>query len=132
MPWQSRFHNLCWTSISSGNTGPALTTASQSSTVKRGTCHQDRMLNFDFPPMQIDKVYEPQPFEPAWAQWWIDHGVFRATPRAGRRTFSIVIPPPNVTGVLHMGHMLDHTEIDVVTRWHRMRGNNTLWLPGMD
>src|SRR3954447_23192775 len=90
------------------------------------------MLNFDFPPMQIDKVYEPQRFEPAWAQWWIDHGVFRATPRAGRRTFSIVIPPPNVTGVLHMGHMLDHTEIDVVTRWHRMRGNNTLWLPGMD
>jgi valyl-tRNA synthetase len=82
--------------------------------------------------MQIDKVYEPQRFEPAWAQWWIERGVFRATPRAGGRTFSIVIPPPNVTGVLHMGHMLNHTEIDVVTRWHRMLGDNTLWLPGMD
>ncbi len=47
-------------------------------------------------------------------------------------TFSLVIPPPNVTGVLHMGHMLNHTEIDVVVRWHRMRGDNTLWLPGTD
>jgi valyl-tRNA synthetase len=82
--------------------------------------------------MQIDKVYEPQRFEPSWAQWWIDRGIFRATARAGRRTFSIVIPPPNVTGVLHMGHMLNHTEIDVVVRWHRMLGDNTLWLPGMD
>jgi valyl-tRNA synthetase len=82
--------------------------------------------------MQIDKVYEPQRFEPKWAQWWIDRGVFRATPRAGGRTFSIVIPPPNVTGVLHMGHMLNHTEIDMVVRWHRMLGDNTLWLPGTD
>ncbi|MBC8166198.1 MAG: valine--tRNA ligase, partial [Bryobacteraceae bacterium] len=82
--------------------------------------------------MQIEKVYEPQRFEPHWAQWWIDHGVFRATPRAGGRTFSIVIPPPNITGVLHMGHMLNQTEIDVVTRWRRMCGDNTLWLPGTD
>jgi valyl-tRNA synthetase len=82
--------------------------------------------------MQIDKVYEPQRFEPSWAQWWIDRGIFRATPRASGRAFSIVIPPPNVTGVLHMGHMLNHTEIDMVVRWHRMMGDNTLWLPGMD
>ncbi len=81
---------------------------------------------------QIDKVYEPQRFEPAWAQWWIEHGIFRASAKNTGRTFSIVIPPPNVTGVLHMGHMLNHTEHDVVVRWHRMLGHNTLWLPGTD
>ena len=73
---------------------------------------------------QIDKVYEPQRFEPAWAQWWIEHGIFRASAKNTGRTFSIVIPPPNVTGVLHMGHMLNHTEHDVVVRWHRMLGHN--------
>ena len=82
--------------------------------------------------MQIEKVYEPQRFEPHWAQWWIDSGIFRATTGGSRKCFSLVIPPPNVTGVLHMGHMLEHTEIDVAVRWHRMRGENTLWLPGTD
>jgi valyl-tRNA synthetase len=82
--------------------------------------------------MQIDKVYEPQRFEPHWSRWWIDRGIFHANAKAGGRVFSLVIPPPNVTGSLHMGHMLEHTEIDVVTRWHRMRGDNTLWLPGTD
>ncbi len=82
--------------------------------------------------MQLDKVYEPQRFEPHWSQWWIDSGIFRADAASHAPVFSIVIPPPNVTGYLHMGHMLDHTEIDVVTRWHRMRGYNTLWLPGTD
>jgi valyl-tRNA synthetase len=81
--------------------------------------------------MQIDKVYEPQRFEPAWAQWWIERGIFRAG-RATGPMFSMVIPPPNVTGVLHMGHMLNHVEHDVVIRWHRMLGDNTLWLPGTD
>ena len=52
--------------------------------------------------------------------------------KSAGRTFSIVIPPPNVTGALHMGHMLNHTEHDVVVRWHRMLGDNTLWLPGTD
>src|SRR5688572_7970806 len=83
-------------------------------------------------PTQIDKVYEPQRFEPAWAQWWIDNGVFSASAKNTGRTFSIVIPPPNVTGVLHMGHMLNHAEHDVVVRWRRMLGFNTLWLPGTD
>ena len=82
--------------------------------------------------MQIDKVYEPQRFEPHWAQWWIDTGIFRAPGENGRPVFSLVIPPPNVTGVLHIGHMLEHTEIDVTVRWHRMIGDNTLWLPGTD
>ncbi len=82
--------------------------------------------------MQIEKVYEPQRFEPHWAQWWIDSGIFQATAGGDRKVFSLVIPPPNVTGSLHMGHMLEHTEIDVAVRWHRMRGENTLWLPGTD
>jgi valyl-tRNA synthetase len=82
--------------------------------------------------MQIDKVYEPQRFEPHWAQSWIDSGIFRANPTDPGRVFSLVIPPPNVTGSLHIGHMLEHTEIDVTIRWHRMLGNNTLWLPGTD
>src|SRR5580700_11376003 len=83
-------------------------------------------------PMQIEKVYEPQRFEPHWAQWWIDSGIFHASQKAQARVFSLVIPPPNVTGSLHIGHMLEHTEIDVTVRWHRMGGDNTLWLPGTD
>jgi valyl-tRNA synthetase len=82
--------------------------------------------------MQIEKVYEPQRFEPHWAQWWIDSGLFRASSKASGKVFSLVIPPPNVTGSLHIGHMLEHTEIDVTVRWRRMRGDNTLWLPGTD
>jgi valyl-tRNA synthetase len=82
--------------------------------------------------MQIDKVYEPQRFEPHWAQSWIDSGIFRAEPANPGRVFSLVIPPPNVTGSLHIGHMLEHTEIDVAIRWRRMLGHNTLWLPGTD
>jgi valyl-tRNA synthetase len=82
--------------------------------------------------MQIDKVYEPQRFEPHWAQWWVSSGIFQASATQTGKMFSLVIPPPNVTGSLHMGHMLEHTEIDVTVRWHRMRGFNTLWLPGTD
>jgi valyl-tRNA synthetase len=82
--------------------------------------------------MQIEKVYDPQQFEPHWAQWWIDSGIFRAASDAAAPVFSLVIPPPNVTGVLHIGHMLEHAEIDVTIRWRRMLGDNTLWLPGTD
>ena len=82
--------------------------------------------------MMLDKVYEPQRFEPRWAQWWVEQGLFRASVEAPGPVFSLVIPPPNVTGSLHIGHMLEHTEIDVTVRWHRMRGYNTLWLPGTD
>jgi valyl-tRNA synthetase len=82
--------------------------------------------------MQIEKVYEPQRFEPHWAQWWIDSGIFRGNAKGPGKVFSLVIPPPNVTGSLHIGHMLEHTEIDVTIRWHRMLGDNTLWLPGTD
>jgi len=82
--------------------------------------------------MQIEKVYEPQRFEPRWAEWWIESGIFRASNARSSHVFSLVIPPPNVTGSLHIGHMLEHTEIDVTVRWHRMMGENTLWLPGTD
>ena len=82
--------------------------------------------------MQIEKVYEPQRFEPYWANWWVDNRVFETDRNAPGPRFSMVIPPPNVTGALHMGHMLDHTIMDTCTRWHRMRGENTLWLPGTD
>jgi valyl-tRNA synthetase len=81
--------------------------------------------------MQIDKVYEPQRFEPRWAEWWIESGIFHAVPKPAKY-FSLVIPPPNVTGSLHMGHMLDHALIDMAVRWHRMLGDNTLWVPGTD
>jgi len=82
----------------------------------------------------IAKGYEPQLIEPRWAEYWVREELFTANPQAatGGKVFSIVIPPPNVTGSLHIGHMLDHTEIDILTRWHRMRGFNTLYLPGTD
>ena len=84
-------------------------------------------------PMEIDKVYEPQRFEPHWAKWWVDSGLFRAElPKPGQDYFSLVIPPPNVTGSLHMGHMFEHSIIDAQVRWRRMRGFATLWLPGTD
>jgi valyl-tRNA synthetase len=81
---------------------------------------------------EFPKAYEPQSIEPRWAQFWVEKGLFRADPKPGAPVFSIAIPPPNVTGSIHIGHMLEHTQIDVLTRWHRMRGFRTLWLPGMD
>jgi len=80
----------------------------------------------------LHKVYEPQKFEPYWAQWWIDQGVFTASSDASLPMYSLVIPPPNVTGSLHMGHMFEMAETDISMRWRRMRGYNTLWLPGAD
>src|ERR1700730_6651582 len=81
---------------------------------------------------EITKNYEPQHIEQRWADFWVSEQLFRADPNAPGPVFSIVIPPPNVTGSLHIGHMLNHTEIDILTRWHRMRGYNTLYLPGTD
>jgi valyl-tRNA synthetase len=81
---------------------------------------------------EIAKAYEPQLIEPRWAEFWVKEELFKADANAPGPVFSIVIPPPNVTGSLHIGHMLDHTEIDILTRWHRMRGYNTLYLPGTD
>jgi valyl-tRNA synthetase len=84
--------------------------------------------------MQLEKVYEPQRFEPHWAQWWIESGIYHADAEEAqqRPRFSIVIPPPNVTGSLHIGHMFEHTMMDAAVRWHRMKGEVTLWVPGND
>src|ERR1700728_2628369 len=82
--------------------------------------------------MELEKTYEPQRFEPHWAERWVATGIFHANPNAPGARFSLAVPPPNVTGSLHIGHMLDHTVIDTATRWHRMRGFNTLFLPGTD
>ena len=81
---------------------------------------------------EIAKAYEPQQIEPRWAEYWVAEQLFKADVNAPGPVFSIVIPPPNVTGSLHIGHMLEHTEIDILARWHRMRGYNTLFLPGTD
>ncbi len=83
-------------------------------------------------PREIAKAYEPKQIEPRWADFWVNEALFKADANAPGPVFSIVIPPPNVTGSLHIGHMLEHTEIDILTRWHRMRGYNTLYLPGTD
>ena len=81
---------------------------------------------------EVAKAYEPKQIESRWAEFWVKEELFKADPTKPGPVFSIVIPPPNVTGSLHIGHMLDHTEIDVLTRWHRMSGYNTLYLPGTD
>jgi len=83
-------------------------------------------------PREIPKAYKPQEIEQRWARAWVEQKLFRADPKARGPVFSIVIPPPNITGSLHIGHMLNHTEIDILTRWRRMQGYNTLYLPGTD
>lgn len=83
---------------------------------------------------EISKAYEPKLFEKKWYKFWEENGCFNASDKnaAGQKSFSISIPPPNVTGVLHIGHALTNTIQDVLIRWHRMKGDNTLWLPGTD
>ena len=80
----------------------------------------------------LDKNFNHQEAETRLYKWWEESGFFKADPKAGGFPFVIVIPPPNVTGNLHMGHALDETLQDVLTRYHRMKGDNTLWLPGTD
>ena len=79
----------------------------------------------------MEKVYAPPNIERRIYALWEAHGWF-APRRSGAPAFSIVIPPPNVTGTLHMGHAFQHTLMDVLTRYHRMRGDDTLWQPGTD
>ncbi len=81
--------------------------------------------------MEIPKTYDPAAAENKWYSYWIAHGFFRSVPD-DREPFTIVIPPPNVTGVLHMGHMLNNTIQDVLIRRARMLGKNACWVPGTD
>ncbi len=82
--------------------------------------------------MSLDKIYDPRKVEPRWAREWVENGVFTASANSTARMYSLVIPPPNITGSLHMGHMFELAETDISMRWRRMRGYNTLWLPGAD
>ncbi len=80
----------------------------------------------------LPKGYEFKEVEGRWYRRWLEHKTFAATMEEGRESFSIVIPPPNVTGVLHIGHALNNTLQDILVRYHRMKGDNTLWVPGTD
>jgi valyl-tRNA synthetase len=82
--------------------------------------------------MELDKTYEPQNVEEKWYRVWKQSGFFHAEPDPQREPYCITIPPPNITGSLHMGHALNNTVLDAMTRWHRMRGYCTLCLPGAD
>ena len=81
---------------------------------------------------ELPKVYEPQQVESRIYQMWMDNNCFKATPDPDKKPFSIVMPPPNVTGQLHMGHAMDATLQDILTRFKRMQGYEALWLPGTD
>src|SRR6202140_2488710 len=86
-------------------------------------------------PHELPKAYEPGAIEAPWAQYWVREKLFHVeTPAPGdsRPVFTLLLPPPNVTGRLHMGHMLNQTQMDIIVRWHRMRGHVALWLPGTD
>ena len=90
-------------------------------------------------PHELAKAYDPSLIEDRWAQYWVREHIFDApTPTgtladaAARKAFTVLLPPPNVTGKMHMGHMFEQTEIDVLTRWHRMRGELANWVPGTD
>jgi valyl-tRNA synthetase len=92
-------------------------------------------------PHDLPKAYDPTAIEDRWAEYWVREKLFaQPTPNTanqkerldGQSPFTILLPPPNVTGRLHMGHMLNQTEMDILTRWRRMSGRRALWLPGTD
>jgi valyl-tRNA synthetase len=80
----------------------------------------------------MDKRFEPRSYEQKWQRHWAEKDFFRVEAPSDKPSFCIMIPPPNVTGKLHVGHALQSTVQDLLTRWHRMRGDNALWLPGTD
>ncbi|MDE6183433.1 MAG: class I tRNA ligase family protein, partial [Rikenellaceae bacterium] len=81
--------------------------------------------------MEIPSKYDPSQCEDKWYRHWMDNGLFKSSPD-GRKPYTVVIPPPNVTGILHMGHMLNNTIQDVLVRRARMKGFNACWVPGTD
>jgi valyl-tRNA synthetase len=85
---------------------------------------------------ELPKAYDPSVIEERWARYWVEERLFDVPPppstQEGTAKFTILLPPPNVTGRLHMGHMLNQAEMDILTRWHRMRGELALWIPGTD
>src|SRR5229473_778927 len=85
-------------------------------------------------PHELAKAYNPGAIETRWAEYWVKENLFSVSgpPTEGQPVFTLLLPPPNVTGHLHMGHMFEHTETDIIIRWRRMSGYSTLWLPGTD
>jgi valyl-tRNA synthetase len=84
---------------------------------------------------ELPKAYDPALIEEKWARFWVDERIFSVpTPASGdaHNPFVQLLPPPNVTGRLHIGHMLEHTEMDILARWHRMSGDTSVWVPGTD
>src|SRR6201988_5157635 len=80
----------------------------------------------------MDPLFRPQGVEQRWQEIWEDEGLYRADPERPGETYVIAVPPPNVTGALHMGHALNGSIQDLLIRWHRMQGYDTLWQPGYD
>src|SRR5207237_3159070 len=81
---------------------------------------------------ELSTTYDPRTVEPKWYQRWIDNHDFQANAGSKKKPFSIVMPPPNITGVLTLGHVLNNTIQDILARRARMQGFEVLWLPGMD
>ncbi|MCZ6508934.1 MAG: valine--tRNA ligase [Acidobacteria bacterium] len=82
--------------------------------------------------MIMEKTFDPSAYEQKWQRWWSEREIFRAEADSAKPSYCIMIPPPNVTGRLHLGHALQSTIQDLLTRWRRMQGYNALWLPGTD
>ena len=78
---------------------------------------------------ELSKTYDPKQVEDRTYQFWLDGGYFHAEPNPDKKPYTIVIPPPNITGQLHMGHALDETLQDILIRFRRMQGYEALWLP---
>ena len=93
---------------------------------------QARRLRYYIAMAELPKTYDPKTVEPKWYQRWLDAGAFHANAKSTKPAFSIVIPPPNITGVLTLGHVLNNTIQDILARRARMQGREVMWLPGMD
>ena len=87
-------------------------------------------------PRELPKAYDPAAIEDRWAEYWVKERLFDTKAedvgKSAAHPFTILLPPPNVTGRLHMGHMFEQTEMDIIIRWHRMLGDLALWVPGTD
>ena len=81
---------------------------------------------------ELSKQYTPQEVEDKWYKFWEDNNFFHAKIDPKKKPFTIVMPPPNITGILHMGHALNNTIQDILIRYHRMNGHTSLWMPGTD
>ena len=84
-------------------------------------------------PQELQKAYDPAAIEDRWAAYWVNERLFHTdSSTESANPFPVLLPPPNVTGNLHMGHMFEHTETDILIRWRRMLGDTALWVPGTD